>query len=84
MKLDNVDGIAQTILDEQIKNYFFLQGYLNKKNFTGLKDREETIKNQYFNDELELFKNKNPKIMNTRRETIARESYLNGANHNFP
>jgi hypothetical protein len=70
MKLANTDGIEETIIDEQVKNYFFREGYLRKS------DTE-------YKNVLDKFKKDNPKLMNDARLNLAKESYKLGVSHEF-
>lgn len=59
------------VIDEQVRNYFFNKGYINKKNNLG------------FNDVLEEFIKEHPKIINNHRTDIARNAYDDGKNKIF-
>jgi hypothetical protein len=70
MRLGELNGVDETVINDQIKNYFFREGYIRKK------DDE-------FKDVLDTFKKEYPKLMDDNRLNIAIESYKSGADHEY-
>ena len=73
MILKNIDGIEESVLNEQIKNYFFRIGYNAK-----------TMCDEYRFYYCSKFIKENNKIMTPQRICIAEQSYNNGLSHEFP
>lgn len=72
MKLNNTNGIEETIIDEQVKKYFFNAGYLHKN-----KGKD------YFYNIFGKFYDEFAKIINNERLTIAKDEYKSGLTHEF-
>lgn len=73
MRKEEIYKANDEVIDDQVRKYFFNEGYINKKKSV-----------DYYYKVFGMFFDENAKIMNNARTKISKEAYQLGRNHEFP
>lgn len=72
MRKEEMHKANEEVIDDQVRKYFFNEGYINKRKSV-----------EYYYKVFGTFFDENAKIMDNARTKISKEAYHLGRNHEF-